>query len=245
MDNNNKTDDTINVKRSPHRSEMINIFNTLITSKRIYIMMVFLIIGLLLLFVSFILPWYGFQQITDRFDRDTGENTYHSESGFGVPISRGWGAEVYNGHTSLFSGDQNVPFIFLLTSLLVIFALVFISLFSFSIIIKIIQNEYKKPPLIFGVLAVIFCLLAPLIFMISLPSAMNADAEESDSVDTPNSFFGSTKKITNYGSRKIVTERRWGGDIGWYLAWISFLLILIAFILFYSDLRKPNNDVKE
>jgi hypothetical protein len=81
-----------------------------------------------------------------------------------------------------------------------------------------------------GVLALVFCLLAPIIFMIALPIAMRDDAEEDGDYDEPDrndptkSFFGSYEEESFYGT----TESNWGGDIGWFLSFVSFIFLAIS-----------------
>ena len=95
---------------------------------------------------------------------------------------------------------------------------------------------------ILGVLALIFCLIAPIIFAAAFPGAMKADeekrAEDSDEEyespdhdDPTKSFFGDYKDTDEDEYYKDTTTQSWGGDIGWIMAFVAFGLICISFLM--------------
>ncbi len=200
--------------------------------------LMFAVTGIVLLMVSFILPWWGFHTEVERRNSD-GDLLYYNEAGFGVSVSSGisWGRSG----TSMYIGDFSTPVVYGVTTLFLILALIFASLMVTTIIINLLEKKTKqKLPMILGILAVIFCLLAPLVFMISLPGAMKADAEKtaSDSNndykepaqdDPTKSFFGSTEEKDDGGND--VTRSNWGGDIGWILSIVSFIMLLISVVM--------------
>jgi len=210
-------------------------------SKKSIISLMFAITGMLLLVASLILPWWGTNTVSDQYDPDTGEKEYHYESGGGLSIASGIG--LYGGGTSLYSGDYSVPALFGATTMLVIMALIFISLFITSIfLLGIGQIKKTKLPMVFGILALVFCILAPIIFMAALPGATKADEEkraeddddeyeEPDHDDPTKSFFGSYEDTEDRGYADVTIKQSWGGDIGWILAFVSFGMILISFIM--------------
>ncbi len=184
------------------------------------------VIGIVLLLVSFILPWWGLHLEM--------EGTV-SGGGFGVSISSG--ISYQGSGTSFYIGDST-PIVYSAAAILIILALICASLMVTALIISLINNNIKpKLSLQLGVLALVFCLLAPIIFMIALPMAMKADAEkraedggyeynEPDHDDPTKSFFGSYEEEGSFFSG--TTRSNWGGDIGWILSFISFLFLAIS-----------------
>ena len=203
----------------------------------------FAVVGLVILIASFILPWWGAHSESDEKDVD-GDYHYHSESGYGISVTNGIGGIVFGGGgTSLYSGEFQTPVVFGITTMLLILALIFTSLMITAIALSLFGKLGKrKLPMIFGILALIFCILAPVVFMAALPGAMKADAqkqaedrdddyEEPDHDDPTKSFFGNYEDIDEDEYSIDKTKRYWGGDIGWFLAYISFVMVLIAVIM--------------
>jgi hypothetical protein len=186
----------------------------------------FAVIGTVLLMVSFVLPWWGLHVEIEGSS---------SGGGFGVSISSG--ISYQGSGTSFYIGDST-PIVYSTAALLIILALICSSLMVTALIISLINNNIK-PDLIqrLGVLAIVFCLFAPIIFMIALPIAMKADAEknaedggyeydEPDHDDPTKSFFGSYEEEGGFFSG--TTKSNWGGDIGWVLSFISFIFLVIS-----------------
>lgn len=200
--------------------------------------LMFAVTGIILLMVSFVLPWWGYHTERERRSSD-GDLEYYNEAGFGLSISSG----ISNGRsgTSFYIGDYSTPAVYGVTTLLLILALIFASLMVVSIILNWFGKNIKlKLPLILGIMAIIFCILAPFVFMAALPGAMKADAEKSakdtnDDYKEPNhddptkSFFGSYEDKD--GGLSDLTRSNWGGDIGWVLSIASFAMLLISVIL--------------
>ncbi len=201
------------------------------------------LIAFILLMTSFILPWYGIHEKREYeySDGDTEINEYGSGftlSFFISPAGYG-GATLYGGTAT--SG------IFMLASLLLIAGLIFIGLFLLSILFKFGGKINQTNTLrTLGVLAMIFCILAPMIFMIGLPGALKSDAEKSaknsgsqyeepDHDDPTKSFFGSYEDVDEDSFSKQTDTTSWGGDIGWVFAFVSFVFLLISFIMVRSQ----------
>ena len=184
--------------------------------------------GIVLLLVSFILPWWGLHLEMDG----------SSEGGFGVSISSGIS---YQGSGTGFYIGGSTSIVYFTAAILIILALICASLMVTTLIISLINNNIKpKLPLQLSVLALVFCLLAPIIFMIALPMAMKADAEkkaedrgveydEPDRDDPTKSFFGSYEEEGDIYSG--TTKSNWGGDIGWVLSFVSFLFLAISYFM--------------
>ena len=210
---------------------------TKIMLKKSIIALLFAAIGLMLLIFSFVLPWWGYHNVYD-------DGEYHSEWSGGISIASGFwyyqgqgDSPTIQSGTSLYMGDYSVPALFGTTAILMIIAIIFTFLLIISILLFEFGKIRKRMPMIFGVIAIIFCILAPIIFMVAFPNAVKADTEKrieegslTDGVpshdDPSNKFFGSYKEDS--------FKQTWGGDIGWFLAIISFIMILISFILIVS-----------
>lgn len=197
------------------------------------------IVGIVLLMVSFVLPWWGLHQETEGSA---------SGGGFGVSISSG--ISYQGSGTSLYIGDST-SIVYSAAAILIILALISSSLMVTALIISLINNNIKpKLPFKLGVLAIVFCLLAPIVFMIALPIAMRADAEkkaedsgseynEPDHDDSTKSFFGSYEEEGGFYSG--TTKINWGGDIGWILSFISFLFLAISVYMLRPRRTAPSS----
>ena len=186
-------------------------------SKRTTIGLIFGIIAMLLIVTTLILPWWGMHTIREDVDLHDGDK-YYSESG---------GIGFYSYGTSLYSGEFSVPALFGATTMLMIIALIFTALFITMVFLYEMEKiRTLKLAKILGVLALIFCLIAPIIFAAAFPGAMKADeekrAEDSDEEyespdhdDPTKSFFGDYKDTDEDEYYKDTTTQSWGGDIGW------------------------------
>lgn len=189
-------------------------------------------IALTLLIASFVLPWYGtYREGPSGYSYSNGVETSigYSDSGYGMPL---WfGATFY--------GGDSVNVVYGITALFMILAMIFLGMMLLSFLyFGVGKLETVNLPKILGVLAIIFCILAPIVFMASLPGAMKSDRMEETTGsytepkgdDPTKSFFGSNTE------GKITT--RWGGDIGWALPFISIIFIGIALSSSLRDERQ-------
>ena len=215
--------------------------------KKKVLALMFAVIGIVLLMVSLMLPWWGVHYERDSESKG-GNNDYHSESGGGISVTSGLAYGV--GRTSLYSGSFSTPIVFGVTAMFLILALIFSSLMITAILLSWFGKLRKaKLPMIFGILAIIFCLLAPIVFMAALPSAMKTDAEKNaensggdyeapDHDDPTKSFFGNYEDTEEDEYDIDKTKQNWGGDIGWILSFVSFAMLLISVVMVIPRRRK-------
>jgi hypothetical protein len=88
------------------------------------------------------------------------------------------------------------------------------------------KQGWVKPALALSVIALLLALVTPVIYLVALPGAVKADTpsmETSNASGPWSSFFGS--------SSVSGASTTWGAGIGWYLAFIAFVLFLIGVIL--------------
>ena len=201
----------------------------------------FAVTAMVLLMASFVLPWWGIYTESESRRLDPDELMWHNEGGFGVSISSG--ISFQGGGTSLYNRGHVTSFIYAIAAMLLVLALIFASLMITGLMLDIIHRNLKsRLPMMFGVFAVFFCLLAPIIFMIALPVAMETDArkeaaddgdeyEEPDHDDPTKSFFGSHEEEEDDGWRVSTLTQSWGGDIGWVLSLVSAVLLIISVVM--------------
>lgn len=215
-------------------------------SKKIVMSLMFAVVGAALLISTMILPWWGFHSESESYD-SSGELNYKSDSGGGVSVMNGF--SYGGGGSSLYSGESKVSGLFMITSIFLIITLIFTLLVILTITL-FGKGEIKKPtmPMILGVLAIIFCILAPLLFMAQLPGAFLADYEQDakdngEKYEAPKhdhitkSFFGNYDETKDDGSGKETEKSNWGGDIGWIFSFFAFIMILISVIMLIIDSR--------
>ncbi|MBU4502663.1 MAG: zinc ribbon domain-containing protein [Nanoarchaeota archaeon] len=199
------------------------------------IAVIYAVIATMLLFASFALPWFGMHYEHSY----SGENGYYSEYGYGIGIGGGLAgisAGGVMGQTSLYTASSSTSTVFWTTFILIFIALTLCILMTiFMIFFGMKKIVTKKLSIQMGVVALILCLLTPIIFAVALPSAIHADAVrdaensgetyKAPSHDNPTkSFFGSyTEKEGD-----STTDAYWGGDIGWMLPFISVVAIFYS-----------------
>jgi hypothetical protein len=199
------------------------------------------VVGIVLLMASFVLPWWGSYWEMEERSADDDRIFDHHEDGFGVSLTSGFSFD--GSGTSLYNRGQFTSMVYAISAMLLIVALIFSSLMITGLMLDIIHRNLKsRLPMMFGIFAVFFCLLTPIAFAIALPIAMEADArkeaeEDGDEYEAPDhnhrtkSFFGSHNEEDIGSWSVITTTRRWGGDIGWFLALLASAFLIISIIL--------------
>jgi hypothetical protein len=211
---------------------------------------VFAIVALALLISTFFLPWFGIHNINEEYDLDTGELEYRYENGLGFNMFSitGYGG----GGMTLYSGGTSISILYFICAMLLIIALIAMLLYMFSIFMKWVKKienvKMNKMIQTFAILTIVCCLLSPIIFMVGQPAALKADAktraeetggeyEEPDHNDPTKSFFGSYEEKDESSYDRSIDKTTWGGDIGWFMAFITLVFVLISFI----NIRKTDS----
>jgi hypothetical protein len=201
--------------------------------------------GMVILAASFVLPWWGMYFEYERIRLDTDETISYSDAGFGISVSSGISWEDTG--TSLYIRNSVTTIVCAIAAMLVIMALVFASLMIAGLMVDLLRRTVKsRIPMMFGMFALFFCLLAPIVFMIALPIAMEADArseasldgdeyEVPDHDDPTKSFFGSHREEDTGSSWVEVEETTWGGDIGWFLVFLSAALFIVTVVILRQE----------
>jgi hypothetical protein len=207
----------------------------------------FAIIGIVILIISFIMPWWWVSVESESESIDGSTSTISKSDGF---VSLSWGTSLSGSGARAINGDSHTQILIGITAMFIILALIFYSIMIAVILLNWLEKLTDlKLTKILGIWAMIFCLLAAIVFMVALPSALKADAEkkaedegykylEPDHDDPTKSFFGSYEGTDENYYYTIKTKQSWGGDIGWILAIISSLILLVSIIMLHIKSTK-------
>jgi multisubunit Na+/H+ antiporter MnhG subunit len=190
------------------------------------LVIVFALLAVIMMGISMALPWYV---VSTELAGEKAETTY-SFSGISMDIgngteSRGWGEEPLD---ELYDNQAGV---YTIAMIMTILGLVFAILLLIGAIMAK-KGKGKKLAVIFGLLAFIFCLLAPILFMAMHPGAVAQDYKDNSGAEPEgkgphDSFMGEEKQ--EFFNMEI--KYSWGGGAGWFMAVIGFIFALLGFIL--------------
>jgi uncharacterized membrane protein YedE/YeeE len=194
----------------------------------------FALIAVILLGAALMMPWY---YITHKPSYEAGVSAY-TESTYEYELQevtmKTQSYTVTKPYTNTEFEDSKMVPVFNNTFYLTILALIMaILLMVFSILGGIKGGKMPLLGVIFGLLAFIFALFAPMYMMIGIPAAVEEEwkelKKENPDLEKPKLaeyFFGEETEGT--GVLKIHTS--WGGSTGWYLSVAAFVFALLAFM---------------
>ena len=137
-----------------------------------------------------------------------------------------------------------------LANILMIIALMLLIVALVIFIIGIIRPALGAVAFTLGIVASVLLIVAPIYVFVTLTDALNASASASSSLlgmTIPLSykgFFGSSPFDMTFTGVSMSGTLSYGGSIGWFLAFVTFILILVGSILVGSvmkNLRKMGN----
>ena len=174
---------------------------------------VFAVLGVVFMGMSLITPWYDVKASVFGIDLESSNDF----SGTTVKMAN---ISV----TQKWSDQKNVDKtrgVYSLTQIMVILGLVMCVLLLIGGLMLRKGPGKRTLAMTFGVLALLFALLGPLMFMVQHPGAMKSDLGSAGSTTSgpQNSFMGSESGIS------------WGPGIGWIMGLMGFIFALIGFIL--------------
>jgi hypothetical protein len=227
--------------------------------KRPIIATVLAIVGVVVLLISLATPWYDL-----KFDMSV-------DSGFGISSSVNVDAKYDFGGakatvsanmmgmsmsqtcSTSWESDQMknntaTKGVFKTTQLLDVLATVTTVLLLAGSAITIIRPGRKQVAVIFGLVAVIMCLVGPTYFAAQLPASQKSDQGDALSAasiipglgnftsgDGPwKSFSGSTSTSINSSGTDVPIKMSWGPDSGWYLGWMGFAFSVAALAIVFT-----------
>lgn len=198
--------------------------------KKGIIALICMILTLVFILVALVGPWYSASGelagakvytnygLTSSETKDAGEDPETTSYADQKKDIKDAGDDV----PSLYSVYDNTFYITIIALVIAIIALICIlgATFSFGKI-----KTMKMLGGIFGILAVIFCLIAPIYFMTALPGEM---------------WKNSTEKYGFWDTAEIWGAKvTFGPGYAWYLMIIGFITSLIAAIIIFMDKKAP------
>ena len=198
------------------------------------IVLLLAIISIILMALSLFMPWYV-------FSRDIGDESYTATYSFNevdindpisdVTISGSWDSEELKEYEEKYDiGFEAQKDVFNKIQYLVFGGLVLGILLIIGALIALFK-KIKVIAIIFGLLAFIICLLAPVIFMYWHPGAYAEDFRtnlEDQEIEGPYSTFMGTITQESAGDELQMT---WGPGNGWYLAVGGAIVALVGLLV--------------
>jgi hypothetical protein len=186
---------------------------------------VFAVLSVVFMGISLALPWYTLKASILGQDATTNlDFSGSTTSAGGASTSQKW--------SDVKTMDKTKG-VYSLTQILVILGLVMCILLLIGSIMLIRGGPSKKMlAMIFGILAFIFAMLGPVMFMVQHPGAYKSDSGGTDPGYGPANSFSGSKDVAEVGT---VT---WGPGIGWMMALVGFIFALLGFILVLM-VKKP------
>ncbi len=185
------------------------------------------IIAVILIGVTFALPWYTMTMKGNVSGMGTTtEQDYYLDHAT-AKVGNTTMSESYS-NKSMQDSIPNTVNTFKTTQILDIVSLVFVIIGFIGALLFAIGKLGKGVAVALVVIGFILSIIAPIYLMTALPPAIKKDSKGSLPVkEMGESFFGE-KKISMFGATVTVT---WGGGLGWWLAIIGMIFMLIALIL--------------
>jgi hypothetical protein len=193
--------------------------------------------GLVLVLVALIFAamamfgsWWSLKESASGVDAtiDFGLNQYCVKGtimGISASACQGYGT-AYTGFTSLSKTQNLMGLAYILTLLGLVMAILTLIL----IIVGAGRPKLKMGVLICGIIGGIILLVAFIYVFTGLTGAINDDM--TGGTATPISgFFGST----SLGG----VDLSWGGALGWYMALLGFIMLLVGALIASSGMKKP------
>jgi hypothetical protein len=197
---------------------------------------VMLLIGAILLIVALFTPWYtygasggGVSENTNFYPGFAGQNGTVQFTCSGTPSCPAQ-TSYSNEHLNNTAQIAETGFSLLIVGFIVGLLAAVLGLMSGR------KPGHAGKARLLGILALIIALITPIIFLAALPGAIAKDTPNHPAGSGPwSSFFGSNSTSYPGGTESIT----WGAGVGWYLAFVAFVLFLLGIILL-SRARKQD-----
>jgi len=98
------------------------------------------------------------------------------------------------------------------------------------------NSRRATPAMALAIIALILALVAPVLFAVALPGAINKDLHSPSGSGPWGSFIGTGSTPIGGG---ITLSTSWGPAIGWYLSIVAFVLFLVGVILLARARKEP------
>jgi hypothetical protein len=211
----------------------------LTSSKLPMLVIVFAILSIIMMSIALVTPWYEIStEVDSGWEHTRSITTYYFD---GVESD----LEKVSWDDDQLKDLDAIKGVYSTTQIMVILGLVFGILLLVGAIIAMV-GKGNKLAIIFGLLAFIFCLFAPIIFAGMHPGAWKSDWEDLDwELEGPgpwDSFMDEdTLEDPGYGVREIKTT--WGPSTGWYLAFMGIIFAMLGFLLALGLLKAQSKSL--
>jgi len=206
------------------------------------------LVGAILLISAVFIPWYVYQAKTSSSYFGTGTTTINSYPGLPtengtIQCSSSGVASCPYSQTSYQKADYNNTGVIAETGfmlLIVGFVLGFIG----AILGMASRGDPRRagPAIALVIIAVILAVVTPTLFMATLPGAQAKDiptSQRSTSSGPWSSFFGSNSSTLTTPAGQVKIDLTWGPGSGWYVSFVSFVILLIGLVLLLRYRKDP------
>jgi len=183
------------------------------------LVMVFALLGVIMLGASLTMTWY-----TTKVDG--GEGAYEAKEDF-----KGYDTNGKRDNWADLKGVDNSKALYSNVYMLLILGVVMSVLLVIGGAMLMMKPKMKMMVAILGILALVFSMLGPVMFMTQHQVAWKADAPNSTGDGPWSSFSGSTSVSgANYS---------WGPSMGWTVALVGFIFTLLGAIFVFTVKGAP------
>lgn len=206
---------------------------------------IIVLIGAILLIAALFTPWYAFK--TSFAGGSETQNSYPGMPGTNGTIQytcsslpTGVTCPSQTSYSSIVPKETNVGnlaesgFFLLIVGIILGFLATIFGLMS--------RGNFRRstPALAFGIIALLLAIIAPVLFAAALPGAVSSDissAYRPPNTSGPWSSFIGSSSYTNPLIGPV--SLNWGPAIGWYLAIVAFVFLLIGVVLLFLYRKDP------
>ena len=194
--------------------------------------MILVLVALIMVGISFVMPWYSLTaEISSTVVSSSMDTDYYLDHAEMEAMG-----ETQTIDYEDTEGDSKALDVFNTTKLMVILGIVGCIIGLIGAAMVMVGKMSNKLGTILVLIALILTVLAPIYMMFALPAAFDEDMGDTGGEGAASgmgeSFFGSEKSETDLGSAgSMTTEYTWGGGTGWIMAFIAFILLIVALIM--------------
>jgi hypothetical protein len=194
---------------------------------------ILVLIGAILLIVAVFMPWYAFKEpIAAIPGASVTSNTYPgfpSQSGTVQYSCSGFPSSVPCPSSTSYNGAalNNTAVIAETGFFLLIVGFVIGIIGTIIGVMSRGTTRRVRPALALSAIAMILAVITPVLFAAALPGAVSKDLPKATGSGPWSSFIGSSSGAS------------WGPAIGWYIAFVAFVILLIGVILFFLYRKEP------
>jgi hypothetical protein len=189
---------------------------------------VFAILSVIFMGISLGMPWYSHTAKSEAMGISFETEQLYKFEGIEMENPLTDEVETVSWDDEDLGNTTNTKNVYQTTQILVILGLVMGILLLIGGILAF-AGKGKKLAVLFGLLAFLFCLLAPVLFMFMHPGAVDEDIGEDIDFGPQKSFIGSRSETEGEGEFSFSVEENWGPGTGWFMAMVGFVFAIVGF----------------